>query len=262
MHNNLTSSEYINHHLQNLTVDLSPWFGTNSAFYTLHVDTLVISFLLGLGFCAFFYKAAKNASSGTPGALQNFVEMIVTFVDEQVQETLLVKDRFIASLALTIFVWVFLMNFMDLFPVDLLPKLLGYLGVEKLRVVATNDLNRTFGLSLSVFLLIIGSNFRHKGLVGFAKDLLCHPFPWFLFPINFVLRVVEELAKPISLSLRLFGNMYAGELIFMLIALLPWWCQWTLGSVWAIFHILIITLQAFIFMMLTIVYLSMTREQH
>ena len=262
MHNNLTSSEYISHHLQNLTVDLNAWFGTHSDFYILHIDTLAISFLLGALFCVCFGYAAQQATSGTPGIIQNLVEVVIQFVDSQVQETLLIKDTFIASLALTIFMWVFLMNFMDLIPVDLLPKILSFFGVEKLRVVATNDLNLTFGLSLSVFLIILLSNIRYKGPVGFAKDLLCHPFPWFLFPINFVLRVVEELAKPISLSLRLFGNMYAGELIFMLIALLPWWSQWTLGSVWAIFHILIITLQAFIFMMLTIVYLSMARETH
>jgi len=151
---------------------------------------------------------------------------------------------------------------MDLLPVDLLPKVVGWFGVNHLRVVATNDINLTFALSLSVFLLLIGINIHAKGMVGFAKDLLCHPFPWFLFPINFVLRVVEEIAKPISLSLRLFGNMYAGELIFMLIALIPWWAQWPLGGIWAIFHILIITLQAFIFMMLTIVYISMAREHH
>ena len=258
----LTSSEYIQHHLQNLHIDLSSFFGHKSAFFQLHLDTLFFSFSLGALFCFLFYKAAHNATAGVPNRLQNFVEMIIDFVDSQVYETLLVKDRFVCSLGLTIFVWVFLMNFMDLIPVDLLPKLASLIGIEHLRVVATNDLNLTFGLSISVFLMLIFFNIKYKGPVGFAKDLLCHPFPWFLFPINFVLRVVEELAKPISLSLRLFGNMYAGELIFMLIALMPWWAQWPLGSIWAIFHILIITLQAFIFMMLTIVYLSMAREHH
>ena len=258
----LTSSEYIQHHLQNLTIDLSGFFGSKSIFFQLHVDTLFFSFGLGSLFCFFFYKAANNATAGVPNRLQNFVEMIIDFVDSQVYETLLVKDRFVCSLGLTIFVWVFLMNFMDLIPVDLLPKIASLIGIEHLRVVATNDLNLTFGLSISVFLILIFFNIKYKGPIGFAKDLLCHPFPWFLFPINFILRVVEELAKPISLSLRLFGNMYAGELIFMLIAIMPWWAQWPLGSIWAIFHILIITLQAFIFMMLTIVYLSMARENH
>jgi F-type H+-transporting ATPase subunit a len=258
----LTSSEYIQHHLQNLPVDLGPLFGSKSSFFYLHADTLVISSLLGFIFCFIFYKAASKATPGVPGKLQNFVEVVIEFVDSQVYETLLVKDKFVGSLGLTIFVWVFLMNFMDLIPVDLLPKLATLVGVKYLRVVATNDLNLTFALSLSVFLMLIFFNIKFKGPIGFAKDLLCHPFPWFLFPINFVLRLVEELAKPISLSLRLFGNMYAGELIFMLIALLPWWSQWPLGSIWSIFHILIITLQAFIFMMLTIVYLSMAREHH
>ena len=258
----LTSSEYIQHHLQNLNMDLSSFFGYKSAFFQLHLDTLFFSFGLGALFCILFYKAAHNATADVPSRVQNIVEMIIDFVDSQVYETLLVKDRFVCSLGLTIFVWVFLMNFMDLIPVDLLPKLASLIGIEHLRVVATNDLNLTFSLSISVFLILIFFNIKYKGPVGFAKDLLCHPFPWFLFPINFVLRVVEELAKPISLSLRLFGNMYAGELIFMLIALMPWWAQWPLGSIWAIFHILIITLQAFIFMMLTIVYLSMAREHH
>ena len=262
MESELTSSEYINHHLQNLTFDIGGVFGSKSSFFVVYLDTLIISIVLGFIFCWLFRKAAVKASSGVPGKLQNFVEIIIDFVDGQVTETLLIKDRFIGSLALTILVWVFLMNFMDLLPVDLLPKIVGFFGVSHFKVVPTNDLNMTFALSLSVFLLLIGCSIKNKGVIGYCKDLLCHPFPWFLFPINFVLRVVEEVAKPISLSLRLFGNMYAGELIFMLIALLPWWSQWVLGGVWAIFHILIITLQAFIFMMLTIVYLSMAKEHH
>ena len=258
----LTSSAYIQHHLQNLTYDVGPWFNSQHPFFTLNLDTLIISCFLGVLMCWLLRAGARKATSGVPGCIQNLVEVLVEFVDEQVRETLLVRDRFVGALGLTIFLWIFLMNFMDLLPVDLLPKVVGWFGVNHLRVVATNDINLTFALSLSVFLLLIGINIHAKGITGFAKDLLCHPFPWFLFPINFVLRVVEEIAKPISLSLRLFGNMYAGELIFMLIALIPWWAQWPLGGIWAIFHILIITLQAFIFMMLTIVYISMAREHH
>ena len=258
----LTSSAYIQHHLQNLAYDIGPWFTSQNPFFVVHLDTLIISFCLGVLMCWLLRAGARKATSNVPGRIQNLVEVLVEFVDEQVRETLLVRDRFVGALGLTIFLWIFLMNFMDLLPVDLLPKVVGWFGVNHLRVVATNDINLTFALSLSVFLLLIGINIHAKGIIGFAKDLLCHPFPWFLFPINFVLRVVEEIAKPISLSLRLFGNMYAGELIFMLIALIPWWAQWPLGGIWAIFHILIITLQAFIFMMLTIVYISMAREHH
>jgi F-type H+-transporting ATPase subunit a len=261
MHNEVTSSEYIQHHLQNLTVDVGYLFGKSGAFYQLNLDTLIISALLGAIFCIAFKLAANKVTAGSPGKLQNFVEYVVEAVDSQVYETLQQKDSYVGSLALTIFVWIFLMNFMDLIPVDLIPKILGFFGVSYFRVVPTNDLNLTFALSLSVFAMLLFYNIKYKGVIGFMKDLLCHPFPWFLFPINFVLRVVEELAKPISLSLRLFGNMYAGELIFMLIALLPWWAQWPLGSIWSIFHILIITLQAFIFMMLTIVYISMVRTE-
>ena len=261
MHNEVTSSEYIQHHLQNLTVDVGYLFGKSGAFYQLHLDTLIVSGLLGLVFCTIFKLAANKVTAGSPGKLQNFAEYVIEAIDSQVYETLQEKNPYIGSLALTIFVWVFLMNFMDLIPVDLLPQVLGFFGVKHFRAVPTTDLNLTFALSISVFGMLLFYNIKYKGVIGFIKDLLCHPFPWFLFPINFVLRVVEELAKPISLSLRLFGNMYAGELIFMLIALIPWWGQWPLGSIWSIFHILIITLQAFIFMMLTIVYISMVRAE-
>ena len=154
------------------------------------------------------------------------------------------------------------MNFMDLVPVDLFPKLLSYLGVQDFRCVPTADAMITFGLSLPVFFLIIIYNLRAKGFKGLGKEILVSPFGAWLFPINIVFRLLEECVKPLSLSLRLFGNLFAGELIFILIALLPWWIQWTVGSAWAIFHILIITIQSFIFMMLTIVYLTMAQENH
>lgn len=249
-----SSSEYIKHHLQNLTY--------GEGFWTFHIDTLFFSIVLGALFCWLFRKAAVKATAGTPGALQNFVEVIVDFVDTQVKDTFHGNRDFIAPLALTIFVWVFLMNFMDLVPVDLLPWLASMMGIHYLKVVPTTDLNLTFGMSMTVFVLIIFYNIKVKGVVGLAKEALTVPFGKWMFPFNLLLRIVEEIAKPISLALRLFGNLYAGELIFILIALLPFYAQWPLGGMWAIFHLLIIVLQAFIFMMLTIVYLSLAQEHH
>jgi F-type H+-transporting ATPase subunit a len=187
---------------------------------------------------------------------------MVEFVDTQVKDTFHGKNEVIAPLALTIFCWVFLWNLMDLVPVDLLPEIAAVLGIPYLKVVPSTDLNATFALSLSVIFLMYYYSLKVKGVVGFSKEILFHPFGKYFVPFNILLRIVEDLAKPISLALRLFGNLYAGELIFILIALLPWWLQWTLGLPWAIFHLLIITLQAFIFMVLTIVYLSMAHEDH
>ena len=257
------SAQYIQHHLTNLQYDLvhQAW-GADGGFWTLNIDTLVFSWLLGGLFLLSFRWAALRMSQGVPGRWQNCVEVMVEFANDQVKETLHCQDRFVASLALTIFIWVFLMNFMDLLPVDLLPGLFHLMGVPYLRVVPTTDPNLTFGLSLSVFGLIIVYSLKFKGFKGFAKELLCEPFSIWAFPINLTLKLVEEFAKPLSLALRLFGNLYAGELIFILIALLPWQAQWLLGGPWAIFHILIIVLQAFIFMMLTIVYLSMAKSGH
>lgn len=249
-----SATDYIKHHLTHLEVGLNGW--------TLHIDTLVVSWILGLIFLGIFYFVAIRATSGIPGPLQNFVEMLLEFVETQVKETYHGKSKLIAPLALTVFVWVFLMNLMDLIPVDLLPWLGGLFGFMNLKVVPTTDPNLTLGLSLSVFALIIVFNFLSKGLKGVLVEFLCKPFGWWMFPFNLFLKIIEELAKPISLGLRLFGNLYAGELIFVLIALLPWWVQWILGGAWAIFHILIITIQAFVFMMLTIVYLSAAEETH
>lgn len=248
------SASYIKHHLENLTV--------GEGFWALHLDTLFFSIVLGLFFCVVFRLAAMRATAGVPGVLQNFVEVIVDFVDTQVKDTFHGNREFIAPLALTIFCWIFLMNLMDLVPVDLLPLIASWMGVHYLKVVPTTDLNLTFGMSMTVFLLIIFYNFKAKGIKGVVKEFTCHPFgPW-MMPFNILLKIVEELAKPISLALRLFGNLYAGELIFLLIAVLPWFAQWPLGGLWAIFHLLIIVLQAFIFMMLTIVYLSLAQEDH
>lgn len=255
-------TDYIQHHLQNLSFNLKTMQLGSDGFWTVQLDTLFFSIVLGFVFLFTFRYVAQRATSGIPGRLQNFVETVVEFVNAQVKDTFHGKSNLIAPLALTIFAWVFLMNLMDLLPVDLLPRLAGRVGIEHLRTVPTTDPNLTFSLSLSVFLLIIFYSLKIKGFKGFAKELTCEPFGIWFLPVNLILKLVEEIAKPLSLALRLFGNLYAGELIFILIALLPWWIQWPLGGVWAIFHILIILLQAFIFMMLTIVYLSLAHESH
>ena len=245
---------YIVHHLTDLKI--------GEGFWTFNLDTLFFAGLLGFIFVFVFKKAAESATSGIPGPLQNFVEMIVEFVDNQVKDSFHGRSALIAPLALTIFCWVFLMNAMDLLPVDLLPGIASLFGIQYLRVVPSTDLNETFAMSISVFFLILFYSIKVKGPIGFAKEMLLTPFgPW-MIPFNLLLKLVEELAKPISLGLRLFGNMYAGELIFILIALLPWWVQPALSFPWAVFHILIITLQAFIFMVLTVVYLSLAHEDH
>ena len=246
------ASDYIVHHLTNLK--------TGEGVTAVHLDTLFFSALLGAVLITIMGLAARRAVSGVPGGLQNFAEIMVEFVDKQVKDTFHGKNAVIAPLGLTIFCWVFLWNAMDLLPVDLLPMVAGWFGVPYLRVVPSTDLNATFGLSLTVLLLIVFYSLKIKGPVGYAREFLTHPFGPYLFPANLLLNVVELVAKPLSLALRLFGNLYAGEMIFILIALLPWWTQPLLSWPWAVFHILIITLQAFIFMVLTIVYLSMAHE--
>jgi len=261
-----TSSGYIKHHLQNLQVcngeDGLVWNQCQGNFWTWNVDTIGFSAILGLLFIWVFRKVAKNATTGVPGKLQCFVEMVVEFVDENVKDTFHGKNPLIAPLGLTIFVWVFLMNLMDLIPVDWLPLIGSAAGVSYMKVVPTTDLNATFAMSISVFILIIYYSIKIKGVKGFVKELTLNPFNhWSMIPFNFLLEGVALLAKPISLALRLFGNMYAGELLFILIALLGYY-QLPLHFPWAVFHILVITLQAFIFMMLTIVYLSLAHEDH
>jgi len=271
----ITSDQYIHHHLTYWTV--------GDGFWSVHVDSLGVSLVLGLLFFFALWLAARKATSGVPGRWQNFVEMLVSFVDTQVKETFHGKNKLVAPLALTIFVWVWLMNFMDMLPVDLFPRIAAWLAMPfgtdpehvYLRIVPTNDLNLTFAMSVSVFLLMIFYSFKVKGVRGYGKEILFHPFNhWGFMPVNLLLRIVEDLAKPISLSLRLFGNMYAGELLFVLIALLL--AQFTHGAfgvalgvlgiicgfAWTVFHLLIITIQAFIFMMLSVVYLSMAHESH
>jgi F-type H+-transporting ATPase subunit a len=276
--NQITSPEYIKHHLTNLTYGrhLDGHWGfahdaaeaTQMGFWSFHVDTLAVSIFLGLVFILLFRRVAKKATTDVPSGLQNFIEVIIEFVDNSVKETFHGKSILIAPLALTVFVWIFLMNLMDLVPVDVIPQIAHALGIEHFKSVPTTDMNGTFGLSLSVFALMIFYTIKIKGFSGFIKELTLHPFHsplWYvnviLIPINLVLESVTLLAKPVSLAMRLFGNLYAGELIFILIALLGWW-QLPLHLVWSLFHILVIVLQAFIFMMLTIVYLSMASEDH
>lgn len=259
----LTATEYIQHHLTSLTFNLKTMrLGDDGGFMTLNLDTLIISAVLGVFFLVLFRLGVRKATSGVPGKLQNFIEVLVEFVDKQVKDSFHGRSQFIAPLALTIFVWVFLMNLMDLIPVDLLPWIASFFGVKYLRVVPTADLTTTFALSLSVLLIVYFYSMYIKGFKGLFLEYFTKPFGVFLFPVNFVMHIVEDFAKPVSLSLRLFGNMFAGELIFILIALLPWWLQWTLGGVWALFHIIVITLQSFVFMVLTIVYLSLACEDH
>ncbi|PIE45037.1 MAG: F0F1 ATP synthase subunit A [Gammaproteobacteria bacterium] len=266
-----SSSEYIKHHLQNLTFGRHPdgsWgvaHGSEEAadmgFWAIHIDTMFFSIALGVLFLWLFHRAAKKASVEKPTGFQNFVEWVIEWIDDNVRTGFKANNPLIAPLALTIFAWVTLMNTMDLIPVDLLPLVAQKIDIPYLKVVPTTDPNNTFALAIGVFALIIFYSIKVKGALGFTKELTCHPFPGkALMPFNFVLEAATLLAKPISLALRLFGNMYAGEMIFILIALLPYYFQWALSLPWAIFHILIVLLQAFIFMVLTIVYLDAAHD--
>jgi F-type H+-transporting ATPase subunit a len=283
-HGPQTSGEYIQHHLQNLQVcraDNGEWIWNHCAGnpVAINVDSMVISVILGVVFVWLFSGAAKKSSSESPGKFQAFVEIVIDIVDRSVKDTFHGKSRLIAPLALTIFVWVFLMNLMDLIPVDWLPMAGQLVGVPYLKVVPTTDVNITFGMSIAVFFLVLFYSIRSKGIGGFIGELTLHPIapPMkglgliaapFIIAFNFILESVSLLAKPLSLSLRLFGNMFAGELIFILIALmysgglLIGASGGLLHMGWAIFHILIVTLQAYIFMMLTVVYLSLASAEH
>jgi F-type H+-transporting ATPase subunit a len=257
----ITTAEYVQHHLEHLSLNLHSFTYESNGFWTLNLDTFLVSLTLGLAFAFIMRMVAVRATPGVPGKLQNFVEIIVEFVQKSVSDTFHGDSTLIAPLALTIFVWVFIMNVMDLLPIDVLPRALTTVGFTHFKSVPTADPNLTFAMALSVFALTIYYNFKIKGW-HLAKEVLTVPFgPW-LFPLNIIFRIVEELVRPLSLALRLFGNMFAGELVFVLIALLPWWAQWMPGGIWSIFHILIISIQAFIFMMLTIVYLSMAHDTH
>ncbi len=273
----LTSKEYIGHHLTNLTYGRHPdgtWgFAANAeeaanmGFMAVHVDSMGWAVALGVTFCAIFYAAARRATAGIPGGLQNFVEAIIDFIDDLVKDIFHHTNSMVAPLALTIFVWVFLMNLMDLVPVDLLPHAAYLIGIPYMKVVPTTDPNVTMGMALFVFALVIFFSIKQKGVGGFVGELAFQPFPKFLAPINLLLESVTLLSKPLSLGLRLFGNLYAGEMIFILIALMyvswvttpvAWALQWG----WAVFHVLIITLQAFIFAVLTTVYIAQAYDSH
>ncbi len=271
-----SSADYIRHHLTNLVYGQHPdgtWGFAQSAeeaqamgFWSINVDSMLWSLGLGVLFVLLFRSAAKRATSGVPGGLQNFVEMVVEFVDDNVRSIFTYRNEMIGPLALTVFVWVFLMNLMDLIPVDWIPGLAAAAGVHYMKIVPTTDPNITLGMALAVFVLVIYFSIVKKGLGGFLAELMFHPFPKWAAPVNLILEGVTLLAKPISLGLRLFGNMYAGEMIFILIALMfagglvmglaGGVLQWA----WAVFHVLIITLQAGIFAVLSVVYLAQAHD--
>jgi F-type H+-transporting ATPase subunit a len=275
-----TAGEYIVHHLQHLQNQKQTGVVDFSVF---NLDSMFYATVLGIVGCYLLYRAAAKATSGVPGRFQAAVELLVEMVDSQAKGIVhnATSRKLVAPLALTVFVWIFLMNAMDLLPVDLFPAIWHVAGPaigapDYMRVVPTADLSVTMGLSLSVLLICLFYNVKIKGLGGWIHELFSAPFgdKWFLYPINFAMQMIEFVAKTVSHGMRLFGNMYAGELIFMLIALMGG--AWSLsatgiglaighviaGSVWAIFHILIITLQAFVFMMLTLVYVGQAHDAH
>jgi len=278
-----TKAEYIQHHLMNLTYGQHPdgtWGFAHTAaeakamgFWAVNVDSMFWALATGIAFLWLFGAAARSATAGVPGGLQNFVEMIVDFIDDTTRSIFSHKNDLIAPLALTIFVWVFMMNLLDLVPIDWIPMLAAAIGISHMKIVATTDPNITMSMALTVFVLILYYSIKCKGGLGFLKELSMHPFPsvWAI-PVNFILEFVTLIAKPLSLGLRLFGNMYAGEMIFILIALMfsfqafgPAEAATVAGGVlmqlvWAGFHVIVITLQAFVFAVLTIVYLAQAHE--
>ncbi len=259
----LTPSEYIGHHLTFLEKPLG-----DGGFWTVNLDTLIVSAILGLVSLGFFWWIAKSATAGIPSKRQAFAEICFDFIDGQVKGIFHGdRSKFVAPLAFTVGVWVLLMNAMDFLPVDWASKVLPEHGF---RIVPTADVNTTFALALTVWALMIGFAIKEKGLGGFIHELFCAPFGSnpLLWPLNFLFNLVEYISKPLSHSLRLFGNMYAGEIIFLLL-----WMMAAVGVVfsvaaivlgffWAVFHILIVALQAYIFMMLTVVYIQMAHESH
>ena len=279
----LSAGEYIQHHLKFLSNKESSGI---LDFSTIHWDSIFFSVLLALLFAVSFYLAARKAkaNAGVPRGFQSFVEFVVEWIDSQVKDSFHGTSKLIPALALTIFSWVLLFNAMDILPVDLLPAIAHGFGIEHLKVVHSTDVNVTFALSLSVFALIIFYSIKMKGLGGFIAEFTLQPFSSdnkvvkvILIPFNFILEIIPFLARPISLSLRLYGNLFAGEMIFLLLAVLSLqgvhqlehvsgWAflvaQFVLAFAWAVFHLLVITLQAFIFMVLTVVYLSMAHEHH
>jgi F-type H+-transporting ATPase subunit a len=270
-------SDYIAHHLTNFKVTVG-----EGGFWTLNMDTIVMSWVLGLVGLGLIWMVARSATAGVPGKLQSFIEMFFEFVDGTVRDVFPGSRAFLGPLALTIFTWVFMMNLMDLLPIDWVATISHWVGTSAgahevyWKAVPSTDLNTTFAMSFSVFFLIIFFSFKAKGAGGFLHELFTAPFgshPLLWIP-NLGLNIIELLAKPISLGMRLFGNMYAGELIFMLLGLLGTIASLSVGGLiaggasvaltwaWAVFHILIILLQAFIFMVLSVVYVAMAHEHH
>ena len=264
----ITPTQYIQHHLT--------YWQVGRGFWTLDVDTILFSLGLGAVLLLVMYVTARRATTGVPGRWQSFVEYVLVWINDNVKQIFHFDNPLVAPLAITIFIWIWAMNFLDIVPVDALPWIAQHIGAAAgqdpehvfLKVVPTNDMNMTFGLSLGVFLLMMYYSFTKKGVLGYAKEFVTHPFEGpnlvvkiILSPFNILMNVVETVSKPLSLSLRLFGNLFAGEILFILIAMLPWWGGiLTLG--WMLFHLLIITIQAFVFMMLSVVYLSMAHTVH
>ena len=288
MASELTTESYISHHLTNLKCGKTDVGWTcdpyaEMGFWSFHVDSLLWSVLLGFVFLFVFKKATpkKGSENVAPKGLQNFAEMCIEFVEDNVQSMFgSIKNTLVAPLALTVFVWILLMNLMDLVPVDFIPVLAGHIAAAVtdvswikepddlyFKVVPTTDPNITLGMAFAVFILTIYYSITVKGFKAFVAELTLHPFGKYLIPVNFVLEMINFIAKPISLGLRLFGNLYAGEMIFILIALMLFFSSIWVGMlgfalhlVWALFHVLIVALQAFIFMALTIAYLAMAHE--
>ncbi|MES2604501.1 MAG: F0F1 ATP synthase subunit A [Pseudomonadota bacterium] len=274
-----SGGEYVNHHLQFLTygkhpegyADAGQWGFAHTeeeagdmGFWSIHVDTMGISVVLGLLFLGLFMAVSRKVTTGVPGGLQNFIEILIEFVQDSIKNTFQGKCDFLGPVALTIFCWVFLMNLMDLVPVDMIPLAAQAIAGDShlfFKAVPTTDVNITIGLSLSVFLLILYYSVKSKGLGGFLGEFAFHPFGKAALPLNLVMEVPAFLAKPVSLALRLFGNLFAGEIIFLVIGLLGYW-QFLLNVPWAIFHLLVIPLQAYLFMMLTIVYINQAHQHH
>lgn len=263
-----TATDYVRHHLGFLKFGQRPdgsWGLAHSqeealamGFWGIHVDSMLMSILLGVIFMGIFYMVSRKATSGVPGPLQNFCELIIEMVQTNIKQSFFAKNDLIGPLALTIFCWIFMMNLMDLVPVDWIPLVAQTIAGDShlyFKAVPTTDLNITLGFAISVFFLIIFYSIKVKGLGGFLGEFAFHPFGKWAMPFNLILELPGFLAKPVSLALRLYGNMFAGEVIFLVIALIGYF-QLPLHFAWAVFHILIITLQAYLFMMLTIVYLN------
>ena len=259
----LTPTTYIQHHLQNLVMPVG-----EGTFWTLHLDTLITSVLMGLLIVFAFWMATRKATAGVPGKWQAFVEILLEFVDRQARDTYHGTSKLVTPIAITLFFWILLMNMMKFIPADFIAKPLELLGVPYWKPVPTADVNATLGMSISVFFLMLFFAIKSQGFGGFTKGFLTAPFGKWMMPANLILNIVEWVSKPVSLAMRLFGNMFGGEIVFLLI--------WVLGGAsilgllggavfglgWMIFHILVVPLQAFIFMMLSIVYLSLVEDAH